>query len=127
MDATFPYQSSPQDSGIESADGNIYHSGDSPRLSGLNSAVDAVTLTDTLHTYVMFKPPGNDVKWVSLSESRWDTDFTANQPDAGWNTFSPSESVGPINLVYTFVSENNPPMWTQIVQSGQSVTFVPYN
>lgn len=127
LDASFPYQNSPQDLGIEPADGNTYHSGDSPRLSNLNSAVDSVTLTDTLHTYVMFKPPGNDVKWVSLSESGWDTDFTAYKPDAGWDKFSPDETVGPMHLNYAFTSENNPPVWTQVVQSGQSQTFVPAN
>lgn len=127
LDATFPYQNSPQDSGVESADGNTYHNGDSPRLSNLNSTVDDVTLTDTLHTYVMFKPPGNDVRWVPLSESHWDTDFKAYIPAGGWSTFSPSESAGPINLDYSFVRVNKFPMWTQIVQSDQTQTFVPTN
>ena len=114
LDASFPYMLSPPDTGLESTDGYAYHEGDSPNLP-VNNNFDSATLTDTFHTWVMFKPPGNDVRWVPLSETRWSTDFMAYIPAGGWTTFPATETTGSMALVYDFVEVNNFPMWTQIV------------
>jgi hypothetical protein len=131
LDAAFPYNNPSANAAIESADGNIYYNGDSPRLGPLDSTYDSATLTDSLSTYLTFQPPANssnDVRWVALSESTWATNFSAQQPAGGWSTYSSTASVGPINPSSPqFVSGNTFPKWTQIVQSGQAEILVPYH
>jgi len=107
LDGTFPYLSD-----TYFADSRLYSDGDSPALP-LADTFTSTALTDTFHTYLMFKPPGSN-QWVPLAESLWLTNFNASEPSTGWANFPATQSVGPVSLGYNFVRQNTFPSWTAV-------------
>ena len=127
LDGAFPYKvpKDPTDQPTHLTDSisrNIYNNGDSPALP-LYDLYKEGTLTDYFGTYLMFLPPAapsaaisNDVQWVPLQKSKWNTNLHAYRPDSGlWSDFSPTQSVGPVVLERDFAGFYNHPEWTQAI------------
>jgi len=72
-----------------------------PNFSSISTAVDAVM-------YAMFKPPGDDSKWVAITAWEWGYYISATENNGAW-------VIGPANQwLFTppqAVSLSSPPTW----------------
>jgi hypothetical protein len=115
LDQKFPYLGDQY-----TTDNNSYNDGDSPAipLNFVRTSPDlygSVRMMSVFKTYLMFKPPGTDVKWVPLAESDWHLDMGATRPNTGhWSDFPVTQSAGSVDVDVDFTLQTTHPYWTQV-------------
>lgn len=115
----------PVSSAIESVP---YADGDSPGLpltSSGSTVAGSAKFQPTFIDYLMYLPPGSDVKWIPIAAFPWSTSGNATVPISGnWSDYvrqNLSDSAGTItpSTATSFKPWNIHPSWTRVVTAAK--------
>jgi len=127
LDTSYPYPGSAYTEG--SIMSPPYTSNDSPTFP-LDSSIASVMMQHQFNDFLLYQPPGSDVRWVPLATFTWSTNGSATMPGTGWASYAAtygSDSAGTVTPSATmpFTAWNKHPSWTRI-NGPSSLPWPPY-
>jgi len=110
--------------------GSPYGSYDDPRIDLNYNNPKSAAMADSFTDYLLYQPPGTDVRWVPLANFTWSTNGSATIPSSGlWGDYivqgTPSDKAGTVGagtvsqftnppVKVNFKSYHTHPKWTLI-------------
>lgn len=104
-----------------SANGTTHYSGDSPDEL-LDNNQKQFHFNDNFSTYMMYRPDGEDVQWVSLHRVIWLYDVVVNRPGSDWSRTQTPASVESVTIADDANCDTHP-QWNQVIVA--TGTYVP--
>ena len=119
LDSYYPYHSSSPTAYVEG--GPAYAAFDDPRIPLDNINAGSVSMAESFDDYLLYLPPGTDVRWVPLANFTWTTNGSATipKPSNDWSNYNVS---GPLRDKAGTVSPSTAPP-----KNPTAAPFTPWN